>query len=89
MKQMSLGGRRFEKYGKTSRRAQLLGEIDCVVPWAELCEVVEPYYPKGRPTGGRPALELMLRIHFLPRAIYAEFSSNGRFLALSPTVIHV
>ncbi len=67
MKQMNLGGGSFEKYGKTTRRAQFLAEMDRVVPWAELCAVVEPYYPKGSPTGGRPplSLELMLRVYFL------------------------
>ena len=36
-----------------------------VVPWAELCALVEPVYPKGE--GGRPTipLEWMLRIYFL------------------------
>ena len=67
MKQMNLVGGGFEKYGKTTRRAQFLAEMDRVVPWAELCAVVEPYYPKGSPTCGRPPvpLGLMLRVHFL------------------------
>jgi len=36
-----------------------------IVPWADLCAVIEPYYPKkgnGRPPIG---LERMLRIHFI------------------------
>ncbi len=35
------------------------------MPWPQLCEVVEPYYPKGQ--GGRPpvGLERMLRMHFV------------------------
>ena len=67
MKQMNLVGGGFEKYGKTTRRAQFLAEMDRVVPWAELCAVVEPYCPKGSPTCGRPPvrLELMLRLYFL------------------------
>ena len=48
MKQMNLSGGGVEKYGKTTRRAQFLAEMDRVVPWAELCAVVEPYYPKGK-----------------------------------------
>jgi len=67
MKQMNLSGGGFEKYGKTTRRAQVLSEMGRVVPWAALCAVVEPYCPKGSPTGGRPplSLELMLRVYFL------------------------
>lgn len=65
MKQQTLMG--FAKYGKTTRRAQFLGEMDQVVPWAPLVSVVEPYYPKAGPEGGRPPipLERMLRIYFL------------------------
>ena len=66
MKQQTLTG--FEKYGKTTRRAQFLAEMDRLVPWAELGEAIEPIYPKGTSeAGGRPAvpLERMLRIYFL------------------------
>ena len=65
MKQQTLAG--LEKYSKTTRRAQFLAEMDRVVPWAELCALVEPHYPKGSAEGGRPPipLERMLRIYFL------------------------
>jgi IS5 family transposase len=66
MKQQTLTG--FEKYGKTTRRAQFLAEMDRVVPWKELGEAIEAIYPKGTGGGGgRPAvpLERMLRIYFL------------------------
>jgi IS5 family transposase len=64
-KQMTLTGTGFEKFGKTTRRAQFLAEMERVVPWRELGALVEPVYPKGE--GGRPAvpLERMLRIYFL------------------------
>jgi len=41
--------------------------MDKVVPWAKLVAVIEPFYPKARTAGGRPAvgLERMLRIHCL------------------------
>jgi IS5 family transposase len=65
MKQQTLTG--FEKYGKTTRRAQFLADMDRIVPWAELTAVVDPVYPKVSEAGGRPAiaLERMLRIYFL------------------------
>lgn len=65
MKQQTLAG--FERYGKTTRRAQFLAQMDQVVPWAELAAVVEPYYPKLGEAGGRPPipLERMLRVYFL------------------------
>ena len=65
MKQQTLSG--FEKYGKTTRRAQFLAEMERVVPWSELCAVIEPVYPKAGAEGGRPTipLERMLRVYFL------------------------
>jgi IS5 family transposase len=66
MKQQTLAG--FEKYSKTTRRAQFLAQMDQVVPWSRLCALIEPVYPKGTGSeGGRPvvALERMLRIYFL------------------------
>jgi IS5 family transposase len=57
----------FERRRKVTRREKFLAEMDKVVPWAQLCAVVEPFYPKGSPGPGRPTvgLERMLRIHFL------------------------
>ena len=55
----------FEKYGKKTRRAEFLEEMEQVVPWARLGGLLEPYYPKagnGRPPVG---VERMLRIYFL------------------------
>lgn len=65
MKQQTLGG--FEKFGKTTRRAQFLSDMDRIIPWAELAAVIEPVYPKVSEQGGRPPipLERMLRIYFL------------------------
>ena len=57
----------FEAYRKPTRRERFLAEMDRVVPWAELCALVEPVYPKGTTGAGRPPLPLdrMLRIYFL------------------------
>lgn len=55
----------FERYRKPTRRDGFLATMDAIVPWAALCEVIQPHYPKG--VGGRPpiGLERMLRIHFI------------------------
>src|SRR5438128_505010 len=65
MKQMTLGSTGFERHAKATRRAQFLAEMDRVVPWKELCALIEPAYSKG--ATGRPpvGLERMLRIYFL------------------------
>lgn len=55
----------FEQYRRPTRRDQFLATMDEVVPWAALCAVIEPHYPKagnGRPPVG---LERMLRMTFV------------------------
>jgi IS5 family transposase len=65
MKQQTLAG--FEKYGKATRRAQFLSDMDRIIPWAELAAAIEPVYPKVSAQGGRPPipLERMVRVYFL------------------------
>jgi IS5 family transposase len=65
MKQLTLATAGFERYAKTTRRAAFLAEMEQVVPWSALCELIAPVYPK--PGNGRPPIgvERMLRIYFL------------------------
>jgi IS5 family transposase len=70
MKQQTLAmaadqGAGFEQYRRPTRRDVFLETMNEIVPWAQLCEVIEPHYPKGE--GGRPpkGLERMLRMHFV------------------------
>jgi len=55
----------FERYTKKTRRQVFLEEMEQVVPWREVCALIEPHYPK--PGNGRPpvGVERMLRIYFL------------------------
>ena len=48
---------------KRTRKQELLAQMELVVPWVALVELIAPYYPEGK--NGRPpfALETMLRIH--------------------------
>src|SRR4051794_23217012 len=55
----------YEQYRKPTRRDAFLTTMEKIVPWAALCEVIEPHYPKagnGRPPVG---LERMLRMYFV------------------------
>ena len=70
MKQKTLAmavdqGAGFEQHRRPTRRDEFLDTMNRIVPWAALCAVIEPHYPKrgnGRPPIG---LERMLRIHFI------------------------
>jgi IS5 family transposase len=67
MKQGSLSMTGYFDKGKKTKRETFLAEMDQVVPWARLCALIEPRYPKGSPAGGRPPLPLerMFRIYCL------------------------
>ena len=62
MKQADLG---LNLTTKRTRKREFLAEMERVVPWAALVELIAPYAPEGK--RGRPpfAVETMLRIHFM------------------------
>jgi IS5 family transposase len=65
MKQRTLATTGFEKHARATRKAEFLTEMERLMPWAELCALIEPHYPKagdGRPPVG---LERMLRMYCL------------------------
>jgi IS5 family transposase len=80
--QQSFATSGFDRFGKPTRRAKFLAEMDKVVPWSELCALIEPVYPKVGEQGGRPPLPLqrMLRIYFLQ--LWFDLSDPGAEEAL-------
>ncbi len=50
---------------KKTRKREFLEQMDQVVPWSALLELITPYYPEGRT--GRPPFSLttMLRVYFM------------------------
>jgi IS5 family transposase len=50
---------------KKTRKREFLEQMERVVPWSELVELIAPFYPEGR-TGRPPfSLQTMLRVHFM------------------------
>ena len=65
-KQQTLAASGFERYRKRTRREQFLAEMNRVVPWGPLVDLIAPVYPTGEGAGRPPVgLERMLRIHCL------------------------
>ena len=69
-----MGGKQlgFSDYEQTTakkriKKEKFLAEMDQVVPWQPLLDLIEPYYPKTSIKGGRPPylLAAMLRIHLM------------------------
>ena len=55
----------YDSKKKRTRREKFLGEMDRVIPWAELLKIIRKYYPKAG-NGRQPMpLERMLRIYFM------------------------
>ncbi len=63
--QQTFAGLAWTTKKKQTRREQFLGEMNAVIPWAELVALITPHYPTG--AGGRRAMavETMLRIYCL------------------------
>lgn len=62
MKQLGLG---LNLSAKRTRKREFLDEMERVVPWSVLVQIVEPHYPRAK-TGRPPfGIETMLRIHYL------------------------
>jgi IS5 family transposase len=66
-KQLGFSDYEQSKAKKQIRHEKFLAEMDTVVPWKALVDLIEPYYPKTGSKGGRPPfpLEAILRIHLL------------------------
>ncbi len=52
---------------KRTKKEKFLAEMDQVVPWQHLLDLIEPVYPKVSSKGGRPPYPLatMLRIRLM------------------------
>ena len=72
MKQRTLAG--FERFAKTTQRAQFLAGGDKITPWPESVATIKSVYSKVSENGGRPPipLERMLRIYLLQLATFCR-----------------
>jgi transposase, IS5 family len=66
-KQFGFGDYEQSTAKKRTRRERFLAEMEAIVPWKALVDLIEPHYPRTTSKGGRPPypLETMLRIHLL------------------------
>jgi len=66
-KQLGFGDYEQSTAKKRTKRERFLSEMEAVVPWKALIDLIEPHYPKSSSKGGRPAYPLatMLRIHLM------------------------
>ena len=66
LKQISFASAEFAGKKRVTRREKFLGEMNQVVPFAELEALIEPHYPRSGRVGRPPlGIALMLRMYFL------------------------
>lgn len=66
-KQLGFGDYEQSTAMKRTKRERFLPEMEAVVSWKALINLIQPHYPKSSSKGGRPAypLETMLRVHLM------------------------
>ena len=57
-KQLGFGDNEQSTAIKQTKREKFLSEMDQVVPWDALTDLIEPFYPKTGSKGGRPPYPL-------------------------------
>ena len=73
---------------KRTQRENFLAEMEAVVLWQALIDLIEPHYPKASKKGGRPPYPLtaMLRIHLLLQLYSLSDPAMEAFLIEVPTM---
>ena len=66
-RQLSFAETEFSKGIQKSRKGKFLEQMEEIVPWTELAEIISPYYAKEPEKAGRRPYPLltMLRIHLM------------------------
>ena len=65
MNQLSFADTEFTSKRRKTRKELFLSRMDELIPWQQLEDQIEPFYPKAG-NGRRPyPLSTMLRIHFM------------------------
>ncbi len=76
----------FEKYGRKSKREQFLENMNAIVPWRDLLELIEPHYPTAG-NGRQPVgLSIMLRVYFLQQWFHLSDPGVEEALYESPVL---
>jgi IS5 family transposase len=83
MKETTFAGLAYTHKKKQTRREKFLSEMDQVIPWTDLCALIEPHYPKPTKTrGGRVPLPLMTKLRICCLQQFYDLSDPGAEEAL-------
>jgi IS5 family transposase len=71
----------FEKHASVTRRAEFLRQMEIVVPWRELVDEIEPFYPKAANVNDAKALSALL--HGNETAVWGDQAYQGQQAVLA------
>jgi IS5 family transposase len=73
---------------KQTKREEFLAEMEVVVPWSALIDLIKPHDPKASKKGGRPPYPLAtkLRIHLLQQWYSLSDQAMAEALIEVPTM---
>jgi len=80
-KQLGFGDYEQTTAKKRTRRERFLAEMEVVVPWKALIDLIEPHFPKATSKGGRPPYPLETCCGFI-------CCSSGMTSAIQPWRMH-
>ena len=86
MRQQTLADGSFEKFRKKNRKELFLDDMEQIVPWQDLCGVIEPYYPKPEGAGRGPVgIERKLLYVLKVLKVAVPRLDSGRGLSTQPS----
>jgi hypothetical protein len=85
-KQLGFGDYEQSRAKKRTKRARFLSEMDALVPWQALIDLIEPSYPKTNSKGGCQAFPLATMLPPLPGkwASFGLLLPQGQWRGLTP-----
>jgi hypothetical protein len=87
--QLGFGDYEQSRAKKRTKRERFLSEMEAVVPWKALIDLIEPHYPKTSSKGGRPAYPLARMTRRLRHQDLARHLGHPRLARSGPRTISV
>jgi hypothetical protein len=85
-KQLGFGDYEQSTAKKQTKREKFLAEMEQVVPWQPLIDLIESFYPKKGSKGGRPPFPLETMLPPLPAKLSALSDRSTRGPTMSDAI---
>ena len=75
--QQTLGDLEYATKKRKTRKEIFLERMNQLIPWEVIIELIEPYYPKAGPKGGRPPIGIEKMLRMLLISCWFNLSDEG------------